>query len=150
MNVCPLRLIGELIKTYQNGHSITKVDWGGHDPSLYSMDGCMLSEVDWGAHDSSFFLYLVHIDYDAKPKEFFTQGLWRGLPQRTSSTPLIQDFSILDKLRMDVPTPNESRDIEVHTLFLTLNTMKVAIIYLLNGILGRTFATSTLQEGKHK
>ena len=50
----------------------------------------MLSEVDWGAHDSTFFLYLVHIDHDAKPKDFFTQGLWGGLPQRTSSTPLME------------------------------------------------------------
>ena len=50
----------------------------------------MLSEVDWGACDSSFFLYLVHIDHDAKPKDFFTQGLWGGLPQRTSSTPLME------------------------------------------------------------
>ena len=40
--------------THQNGHSITKVDWGDHDTSLYPMDGCMLSEVDWGAQDSSF------------------------------------------------------------------------------------------------
>ena len=47
-------------ESHQNGHSINKVDWGGHDPSLYPMDGCMFSEVDWGAHDSSFFLYLVH------------------------------------------------------------------------------------------
>ena len=77
-------------ETHQNGHSITKVDWGAHDPSLYPMDGSMLSEVDWGAHDSSFFLYLVHIDHDAKPKDFFTQGLWGGLPQRTSSTPLME------------------------------------------------------------
>ena len=50
----------------------------------------MLSEVDWGAHDSSFFLYLVHIDHDAKSKDFFTQGLWGGLQQRTSSTPLME------------------------------------------------------------
>ena len=41
-------------ETHQNGHSITNVDWGGHDPSLYTMDGCTLSEVDWGAHDSNF------------------------------------------------------------------------------------------------
>ena len=60
-------------ETHQNGHSITRVDWGGYDPSLNPMDGCMLSEVDWGAHDSSFFLYLVQIDHDAKPKDFFTQ-----------------------------------------------------------------------------
>ena len=51
-------------ETYQNGHSITICDWGGHDPTLYPMDGCILSEVDWGAHDLCFFLYLVHIDHD--------------------------------------------------------------------------------------
>ena len=77
-------------ETHQNGHSITKVDWGDHDESLYPMDGCMLSEVDWGAHDSSFFLYHVHIDHDAKPKNFFMQGLWGGLPQRTPSTPFME------------------------------------------------------------
>ena len=44
---------------------------------------------------------------------------------------------ILDKLKMDFPIPIQSRDIEVHTLFLMLNSMKVATIYLLNGILGR-------------
>ena len=60
-------------ETHQNGHSIAKVDWGDYDPTLYPMDGCILSEVDWGAHDSSLFLYLVHIDHDVKPKDFFTQ-----------------------------------------------------------------------------
>ena len=69
-------------ETHQNGHSINEVDWGGHDPSPYPMDGCMLSEVDWGAHDSSFFFYHVHIDHDAKPKDFFSQGLWRGQLQK--------------------------------------------------------------------
>ena len=32
----------------------------------------------------------MHIDHDAKPKDFFTPGLWGGLPQRTSSTPLME------------------------------------------------------------
>ena len=32
----------------------------------------------------------MHIDHDAKPKDFFTQGLWGGLPQRISSTPLME------------------------------------------------------------
>ena len=32
----------------------------------------------------------MHIDHDAKPKDLFTQGLWGGLPQRTSSTPLME------------------------------------------------------------
>ena len=35
---------------------------------------------------------------------------------------------------MDLPTPNQSSDIEVHTLFLTLN---ITTIYLLNGVLER-------------
>ena len=30
-------------ENHQNGHSITKVDWGDYDPTLYSMDGCILS-----------------------------------------------------------------------------------------------------------
>ena len=77
-------------EAHQNAHTITKVDWGGHDPSPYPMDGCILSEVDWGAQDSSFFLYLVHIDHDARPKDFFTQGLWGGLLEGTSSTPLME------------------------------------------------------------
>ena len=49
----------------------------------------MLSEVDWGAHDSSVFLFLVNIDYDAKPNESPIQGLWGELQHRTSSIPLI-------------------------------------------------------------
>ena len=91
INECmPSEVDWGVLETHQNGHSITKVDWGGHDPTLSPMHGCMLSEVDWGAHDSSFFLSLVHIDHDAKPKDFFTQELWGGLPQRTSSTPLME------------------------------------------------------------
>ena len=77
-------------ETHQNGHSITKVDWRDYDPTLYPMDGYILSEVDCGAHDSSLFLYLVHINHDAKPKDFFTQGLWGGLTQRASSIPLME------------------------------------------------------------
>ena len=59
-----------------DGYMLSEVDWGGHDSSSAHMNGFLLSEVDWGAHDSSFFLYLVHIDHDANPKDFFTQGLW--------------------------------------------------------------------------
>ena len=50
----------------------------------------MLPEVDWGAHNSSFFIYLENISHDGDPKSFFTQGLRVGLPQRTSSTPLME------------------------------------------------------------
>ena len=45
--------------------------------------------MDWGAlHDSSFFCFLINIDYDGKPKDFFTQELWGGLPERKSPTTL--------------------------------------------------------------
>ena len=71
------------------GLNISEVDWGDHDPSTNNMNKMLLSEVDWGAlHYSSFFLFLVNIDYDAKPKDFFTQELWGGLSERTSSTTL--------------------------------------------------------------
>ena len=71
------------------GLNISEVDWGDHDPSTNNMNKILLSEVDWGAlHYSSFFLFLVNIDYDAKPKDFFTQELWGGLSERTSSTTL--------------------------------------------------------------
>ena len=66
-----------------------EVDWGDHGSSSNHMTEFLLSEVDWGAHDSSFFLFLVNIDYDAKPMEFFTQGQWGELQQTMSSTPLI-------------------------------------------------------------
>ena len=62
------------------------VDWQRHEtyPTRYN-----IAEEDWGAlHVSSFFLFLVNIDYDAKAKDFFTQELWGGLPERTSSTTL--------------------------------------------------------------
>ena len=49
---------------------------------------------------------------------------------------------------MDFPTPNQSSDIEVHTLFLTLNIMKEPIIYLLNGILGRNLCNFDLSGRK--
>ena len=57
---------------HPNGHNISEVDWGGHDPSSNHMNEFLFSEVDWDAHDSSFFLFLVNIDYDAMTMEFFT------------------------------------------------------------------------------
>ena len=74
MNVCPVKVIGEH-ETHQNEHSNTRVHWGNHDPSLYPMDEYSISEVDWAAHDSSYFLYLLYIDLNAKPKDFITQEL---------------------------------------------------------------------------
>ena len=34
--------------------------------------------------------FTLCIDHDGKPKDFFTQELWGGLPQRTSSTPFME------------------------------------------------------------
>ena len=55
----------------------SEVHWGDHDPSLDPVDEYSISEVDWGTHDSSYFLYLVYIEFDVKPKRnFLTQELW--------------------------------------------------------------------------
>ena len=68
---------GFMVKEVDGGrkHSINYVvDWQRHEtyPTEHN-----ISEVDSGAlRDSSFFLFLVNIDCDAKPKEFFTQELW--------------------------------------------------------------------------
>ena len=78
------------------GFMLKEVDWVGKHPINSVVDwerhetyptGHNISEENWGAlHDSSFFLFVVNSDYDAKPKDFFTQELWGGLPERTSST----------------------------------------------------------------
>ena len=70
-------------------YMLMEVDWGDHGSSSNHMTEILLSEVDWGALDSSCFLFLVNIDYDAKPKDLFSQELWGELSQRTSSTSLI-------------------------------------------------------------
>ena len=75
--------------THPTGHNTSEVDWGDHDPNPNHMNEFLLSEVDWGAHDSSVFLFLVNIDYDAKPNEFFIQGLWGEPQHRTPYIPLI-------------------------------------------------------------
>ena len=76
-------------ETHPTGHNNSEVDWGGRDPRTNHMNESLLSEVDWGAHDSSVFLFLVNIDYDAKPYESSIQGLWGELLHRTFSIPLI-------------------------------------------------------------
>ena len=78
-----------------SGYILKEVDWG--DKSNCPSCGCpmanwhesLLSEVDWGAHHSSVFLFLVNIDYDAKPNEFFNQGLWGDPQHMTPYIPLI-------------------------------------------------------------
>ena len=76
-------------KTHPTGHNTSEVDWGGHDPNPNHVHESLLSEVDWGAHHPSVFLFLVNIDYDAKPIEFFIQGLWGEPQHKTPYIPLI-------------------------------------------------------------
>ena len=75
--------------THPTGHNTTEVDLGGHAPNPNHVNESLLSEVDWGTHDSSVFLFLVNIDYDAKPNESSIQGLWGELNHRTPYIPLI-------------------------------------------------------------
>ena len=76
-------------ETHLTGHNTSEVDWGGHDPNPNHVHESLLSEVDWGAHHYSAFLFLVNIDYDAKPNELFFQGLWGEPQHRTPYIPLI-------------------------------------------------------------
>ena len=118
----------------------------------------LLSEVDWGAHDSSFILFLVNIDYDSKPKYFFTQELWGRLPQRTSSTPLIglnnvegkliHHLALLDHQLDKQWDPTQSLDHLIPSsdpdlcpspcLSLTITVMLVGDSYYLNRILSKS------------
>ena len=134
------------------GFMIKEVDWGGKDPIISVADwqrhetyptGHNISEVDWGSlHDSSFFLFLVNIDYDAKPKDFFTQELWGGLSERTTSTTLRSLNHVEGKLvhHLDLqkdPTHldhqlDKQRDPHLHHI----HNMKVVTTNLTNGTLG--------------
>ena len=67
----------EAHRTHTSGCMLSEVDWGAQETHT---SGCMLSEVDWGAHASSLFLYQEHIDHAGELEDFFTQGLWGGLP----------------------------------------------------------------------
>ena len=83
-------------EAHPTGHNTSEVDRGGHDRNPNHMNEPLLSEVDWGAHDSSLFLFLVNIDYDAKPNESSIQGLLGELQHRRPSIPLIglQTYSL--------------------------------------------------------
>ena len=78
-----------------NGCRLKEVDWVGKFNCTTC--GCpmaiwhesLLSEVDWGEHDSRVLLFLVNIDYDAEPNEFFIQGLWGEPQHRTPYISLI-------------------------------------------------------------
>ena len=77
-------------KPNYNSYGCPMANWRGHethDPN--HMNESLLSKVDRGAHDSSVFLFLVIIDYDAKPKGSSIQGLWGDLQYTTSSIPLL-------------------------------------------------------------
>ena len=54
------------------------------------MDAYSLKLIGEPMIQVSSFTLCTFIMMHAKPKDFFTQGLWGGLPQRTSSTPLME------------------------------------------------------------
>ena len=94
-------------ETHPNGHNISEVACGGHCSSSNHMNEFLFSEVDWGAYDSSFFHFLVNIEYDAKPKEYFIQGLWGELQQSISSTlPIEYMIDSLESGQTEVDTFN--------------------------------------------
>ena len=121
MNVCPLRLIGELMKPIK----MDTASVGEVMIQVFTLwiDACSLKLIGEPMIQSSSFTLCTLI---------MMQSQRISLPKDCG-----EDYHKLDKLKMHFPTPNQSRDIEVHNLFLTWNTMKVATIYLLNGILGR-------------
>ena len=85
LDTCSWKLIGEA-----NPYGCPMANWKGHKThNPNHMNESLLSEVDWGAHDSSVFLFLINIDYGAKPNESSIQGLWGERQHRTSSIPLI-------------------------------------------------------------
>ena len=84
MEACSLKLIVEPM-THTQVSASSEIHWGAHGTHK---SGFMLYEVDGGVHHSIF--YLEHIDHDGEPKDFFSQGLWGKLPQRTLSTHLIE------------------------------------------------------------
>ena len=89
LDTCSWKLTGEANPTtpHMDVLWLTGKVMETHNPN--HMNESLLSEVDWGAHDSSVFLFLVNIDYDAKPNESPIQGLWGELQHRTSSIRLI-------------------------------------------------------------
>ena len=137
---------------------LKEVDWGGRHQINFVVNwqshetyptGHNISEVDWGAlHYSSFFIFLVNIDYDAKSKDFFTQELWGGLPERTYSTTHRNFNHVEGKLihhlelqtgprRLDHQLDEQRGPPHLHPV----HSMKVVTTDLTNGILGRNLCS---------
>ena len=139
------------------GFMLKEVDWGGKQPINSEVDwhrhetyptGHNISEVDWGAlHDSSFFLFSVNIDYDAKPKDFFTQELWGGLSERMTSTTLrslnhvegkwVHPLELQKEQAVWISSWTNRGTPHLHHVL----NMKVVTTYLVNGTLGRNLCS---------
>ena len=135
------------------GFMLKEVDWGGEQPINSEVDWHRhetyparhnISKVDWGAlHDSSFFLFLVNIDYDAKPKDFFTQELWGGLSERTTSTTLRSLNHVEGKLVHHLELQKDPSCLD-HHLYQQRDPTSSPCQPM--GSWGETFTPSTLQE----
>ena len=110
--------------------------------------------MDWGAlHDSSFLLFLVNIDYDVKPKDFFTQEIWGGLPERTPSITLRSLNHVEGKLVHHLELQKGPSFRRVQAFWITswtnrgtphlhhVHNMKVVATYLTNQPLGRNLCS---------
>ena len=86
-------------------------NWRGHEThNPNHMNESLLSEVDWGAHDSCVFLFLVNIDYDAKPMNHLSEDYWENYniehpPFLSLGSKLI--LWLLDKLEMIFSAPHQ-------------------------------------------
>ena len=129
MNVCPLRLIGELMKPIKMDTTSLKLI-GEVMIQVFSlwMDAYSLKLIGEPMIQVPSFtlctLIMMQSQRISSPKDCGEDYRKGHLPPLSWSTSRI--LVILDKLKMDFATPiHQSRDIEFHTLFLTLNTMKV-------------------------
>ena len=71
VDLCSRKLTGE-------GNTQSALWLTGEVMKLLQLD---TTSMKGALNDSSFFLFLVNIDYDAKPQDFFSQGIWGGLYQ---------------------------------------------------------------------
>ena len=68
------------------------------------------------------------------------------LSPTTNSWSTQRTLVILDQLKMDFINSSQFKNTEVHILLLTQNTLEVAIIYLLNGKLGRSHGPNIMAD----
>ena len=99
-----------------------------------------LSEIDWELMIPAFpftrSTFTMMESHRASSPQDYGEDYYKG-NFRPISWSTWKILWILDKLKMDLINSSLFNNKDVHILHLTLNTLEVAIIYLLNGKLGR-------------